>query len=182
MEDGPKLRKINWYRSPVKRELLAALNQRSDGKGLLQALGHLGLLLLTGAGAWYAAWHASVQGLWLLFAVVLFLHGTLYAFLLNGFHELCHSSVFKSKWLNSFFLYLFSFLGGYNPVFFWASVTRSRYFLLSRNRRGSAGSSWAAISRFSPGSRNWSRRTRALTRICMPHLGHTDRFRSSSGR
>ena len=117
MEDGPKLRKINWYRSPVERDLLAALNQRSDGKGLLQALGHLGLLLLTGAAAWYA----SVQGMWLLFAVVLFLHGTIYAFLLNGFHELCHSSVFKSKTLNTLFLYLFSFLGGYNPVFFWAS-------------------------------------------------------------
>lgn len=117
MEDSPKLRKINWYRSPVERDLLAALNQRSDGKGLLQTLGHLGLLLLTGATAWYA----SLQGMWLLFAALLFLHGTFYAFLLNGFHELCHSSVFKSKALNTGFLYLFSFLGGYNPVFFWAS-------------------------------------------------------------
>lgn len=117
MEDGPKLRKINWYRSPVERELLAALNQRSDMKGLLQTGGHLGLLLATGGLAWYA----SAQGMWLLFAVTLFLHGTFYAFLLNGFHELCHSSVFKTKQLNSFFLYLFSFLGWYNPVFFWAS-------------------------------------------------------------
>lgn len=117
MEDGPKLRKINWYRSPVERELLAALNQRSDAKGLLQTGGHLGLLLATGALAWYA----SAQGMWLIFAAVLFLHGTFYAFLLNGFHELCHSSVFRSRQLNSFFLYLFSFLGWYNPVFFWAS-------------------------------------------------------------
>jgi len=64
-----------------------------------------------------------------LFAVVLFLHGTFYAFLLNGFHELCHSSVFKSKWLNTAFLYLFSFLGGYNPVFFWASHQEHQSFL-----------------------------------------------------
>jgi hypothetical protein len=43
--------KINWYRSPVDRETLAALNQRSDWLGLLQTLGHLGLLALTGAAA-----------------------------------------------------------------------------------------------------------------------------------
>ncbi len=38
---------INWYRSPVPRETLDALNQRSDFEGLLQTLGHLGLLALT---------------------------------------------------------------------------------------------------------------------------------------
>jgi len=117
MENERKLRKIDWYRSPVERDLLAALNQRSDWKGLRQTLGHLGILLVTGSAAWYA----STQGLWLLFGLVLFLHGTVYAFLLNGFHELCHSSVFKSKNINHFFLYLFSFLGSFNPVFFWAS-------------------------------------------------------------
>ena len=47
---------------------------------------------------------------------VLFVHGTFYAFLLNGFHELCHSTVFKTKSLNTLFLYVFSFLGWYNPV------------------------------------------------------------------
>ena len=39
-----KERKISWYRSPVSREVLAEINQRSDGKGLLQMAGHLGLL------------------------------------------------------------------------------------------------------------------------------------------
>ena len=48
--------RIPWYRSPVSREVLTPLNQRSDSKGLLQTLGHLGLLLLTGAAAWYAAY------------------------------------------------------------------------------------------------------------------------------
>jgi fatty acid desaturase len=112
-----KMQKIHWYRSPVDREILAELNQRSDLKGLLQTLGHLGLLVLTGGAAWYAA----EQQAWLLLVLFLFVHGTFYAFLLNGFHELCHSTVFKSKWLNTFFLYLFSFLGWYNPIFFWAS-------------------------------------------------------------
>ena len=48
-------RRIVWYRSPVDREVLASLNQRSDWKGLIQTLGHLGLLALTGAAAFYAA-------------------------------------------------------------------------------------------------------------------------------
>lgn len=109
--------KIHWYRSPIKRELLADLNRRSDWLGLLQTLGHLGLLALTGGAAWYAA----ERSLWLLMSLLLFAHGTFYAFLLNGFHELCHSTVFRSKRLNSIFLYLFSFLGWYNPVFFWTS-------------------------------------------------------------
>ena len=57
----------------------------------------------------------------MVFLALLLLHGTFWAFLLNGFHELVHKSVFKTKALNLFFLYLFSFLGWYNPVLFWAS-------------------------------------------------------------
>lgn len=112
-----KMQKIHWYRSPVDRDTLNTLNQRSDWKGLLQTLGHLGLLTLTGTVAWFAAERLG----WPALLLVLFVHGTFYAFLLNGFHELCHSTVFKSKWLNSFFLYLFSFLGWFNPILFWAS-------------------------------------------------------------
>jgi len=109
--------KLNWYRTPIDRALLAELNQRSDFWGLLQTLGHLGLLTLTGAAAFYAAAYLPI---WALLGV-LFVHGTFYAFLLNGFHELCHSTVFKSKGLNTFFLYLFSFLGSFNHVLFWTS-------------------------------------------------------------
>jgi len=110
-------RKISWYRSPVSREVLAAVNQRSDAKGLAQSLGHLGLLVLTGAAAWYASIHFS----WPIFVLLLLLHGTLFAFLLNAFHELCHKTVFKSKVLNTIFLHIVSFLGWHNPVFFWTS-------------------------------------------------------------
>jgi fatty acid desaturase len=117
MQTAQKKSKIAWYRSPVDRDTLAKLNQRSDVKGLLQTLGHLGLLTLTGALAWYAALHLP----WFVLLLALFIHGTFWAFLLNGFHELCHSSVFKTKWLNTFFLYVVSFLGWLNPVMFWAS-------------------------------------------------------------
>ena len=117
MTYGPVQSKINWYRSPIDRATLAELNQRSDLLGLAQTLGHLGLLAFTGAAAWLA-----VQAeIWWALVPVLFLHGTFYAFLLNGFHELCHRSVFRSKFLNEFFLRVFSFLGWYNHVHFWTS-------------------------------------------------------------
>lgn len=109
--------KINWYRTPIDRETLAALNQRSDAKGFAQTFDHLGIIALSGAAAWYAAYNLP----WPVLILALFLHGTVYAFLLNGFHELCHGTVFKTKWLNTLFLNVFSFLGGYNPVFFWTS-------------------------------------------------------------
>src|SRR5512143_2243572 len=112
-----KERRIAWYRSPLDREALASLNQRSDWKGLLQTLGHLGLLVLSGAAAWYAAGRFPLA----LVLLILLLHGTFWAFLLNGFHELCHKTVFKSKALNTLFLQIVSFLSWYNPVMFWAS-------------------------------------------------------------
>ena len=109
--------KVSWYRVPLSRKDLAEINQRSDAKGLFQTLGHLGLLVLTGAAAWYASDHLP-----LLVALLLFiLHGTCFAFLLNGFHELCHKTVFKTKFLNTLFLYVVSFLGWNNPVLFWTS-------------------------------------------------------------
>jgi len=108
---------IHWYRTPIDRDTLAALKERSDAKGFVQTLGHLGIIAATGAFAWYAAYHLA----WPFLAAALCLHGTVYAFLLNGFHELCHGTVFRTKWLNTVFLNLFSFLGGFNPVLFWTS-------------------------------------------------------------
>ena len=110
-------RKINWYRSPVDRDEMNRLLLRSDWRGLVQSVGHLALLGLTGAAAFYAAGHLPIWALLL----ILYLHGAIYTFLLNGFHELVHRTVFKSKTLNVVFLQIYSFLGGYNPVLFWAS-------------------------------------------------------------
>jgi len=78
-----KDRKIDWYRSPVDSKTLAALNQRSDWKGFAQTLGHLALLILSGAIAWYAFDHLPL----LVFLLLAFIHGTFWAFLLNAFHE-----------------------------------------------------------------------------------------------
>ncbi len=109
--------RIRWYRSPVAAADLARLNQRSDWRGLVQSLGHLALLAFTGGLAWYAVGRASP----LLVLALLFVHGAFYAFLVNGFHELCHKTVFKTHWLNLVFRDIYAFLGWYNPVSFWAS-------------------------------------------------------------
>lgn len=121
-----KGQKIAWYRSPVSREALAALNQRSDWKGLLQTLGHLGLLALSGAAAWVAS---EILPVWV-FLLALFIHGTFWAFLLNAFHEFCHKTVFKTRALNTIFLYIVSFLSWNNPVLFWASHQEHHKFTL----------------------------------------------------
>jgi len=118
--------KINWYRSPVRREELAALNQRSDWKGFLEMFGHLGLLVLCGTAVWF-----SVGRLPLVVVLLLVLiYGTFFAFLLNGFHELCHKSVFKSRILNTVFLQLISFLSWMNPVLFWTSHQQHHKYTL----------------------------------------------------
>ncbi|MCC6424439.1 MAG: fatty acid desaturase [Phycisphaerales bacterium] len=118
--------RISWYRCPVPREQLSKLNRRSDIKGLAQSLGYLLTLAATG----FAAYAAVGRLNWVFVAMLLFLHGTCYAFLINGVHELVHDSVFKTRWPNRFFLAIFSFLGWHNPVWFWASHTEHHKYTL----------------------------------------------------
>jgi fatty acid desaturase len=47
--------RVQWYRTPLDKKTMAQLNARSDFKGWLQSLGHLGLLATTGALALYGA-------------------------------------------------------------------------------------------------------------------------------
>ncbi len=117
---------LRWYRSPVSKADMALLNQRSDLKGWLWTLGYLGLLATTGTAAYLAVgrlhW-AAVLGL-------LYVHGTCWSFLINGFHELIHDSVFKTRKLNEWFLWIFGFLGMHSHVWFWASHTEHHKFTL----------------------------------------------------
>jgi fatty acid desaturase len=117
MESARQKSRVVWYRSPVPRDQLSKLNQRSDFKGFLQTGGYLGLLAVTGTAAVYAAYHWP----WYIWVPLLFFHGMCGSFWINGFHELVHDSVFKTRWLNGFFLRIFSFLGWLNHHYFWAS-------------------------------------------------------------
>ncbi len=124
MKDARESRTINWYRTPLAREQLRELNQASDLKASLQVLGHLSLIGLTATVAWFVQ-----DRVWLLLPV-LFLHGTVYVFLLNATHELSHGSVFRTRVLNRFFLRLFCFLGWRNHVMFWTSHAEHHKYTL----------------------------------------------------
>ena len=82
--------RVDWYRSPVDPARLRELMRRSDWQGWLQAGGHLALVLATGVVC-YLLW---ARGLWLAFAVALFVHGTFSSFLPGAaVHELGHGTV-----------------------------------------------------------------------------------------
>ena len=126
MADVRKKRSITWYRSPVGRDDLKSLSQRSDLMGFLQTVGYLAVVATTGGAALYSAGHLP----WYATLALVFLHGMCWAFMINGFHELVHQSVFKTRRLNTFFLRILSFLGWYNHHFFWASHTEHHKYTL----------------------------------------------------
>jgi fatty acid desaturase len=103
---------------------MQALNKRSDLKGLLQIGAHITLILLTGTLAW------KVQERIYLLLPVLLLYGTFYVFILNATHEMSHNSVFKTRFINAFFLRLFCFLGWRSHIFFWASHAEHHKYTL----------------------------------------------------
>ena len=105
-----KLR-IKWYRCPIERDKLRELNKRSNLRGLLQALGHLMLMAGTGVLTYYL----FLQQTWIGFACALYTHGIVAAFAWGTpGHELLHGTVFKTKWLNRAFLYIFAMIGWQN--------------------------------------------------------------------
>ena len=124
--DPPKKTRVQWYRPHITREALGKLNRRSDLLGFAQTLGFLAVLATASGAAIYSSFH----GPWYLTALLVFINGHFWHFLINGFHELVHDSVFRTAWLNGFFLRIFSFLGWYNHHAFWASHTEHHKYTL----------------------------------------------------
>ena len=119
-------RKSRRYRSPITSAQLQTLNRRSDFMGFLQTAGYLGLLAFTGTLAFASAGRLP----WPVVVLLCFIHGMFWAFLINGFHEFVHNSVFETKSLNWFFARVFAFLGWHNPYEFWASHTEHHKYTL----------------------------------------------------
>ncbi|MEO2183274.1 MAG: fatty acid desaturase [bacterium] len=117
--------KIDWYRSPIDKALLAQLMQRSALRGWVQTGLHLGLFFTTGTLAYLcfnnisaANWHWNLP---LLF-VVLFIHGTIGPFM--GFiaiHELQHRTVFKNRLLNEVFEAIYAFISWSDYIWYQQS-------------------------------------------------------------
>ena len=120
--------RINWYRTPVEKQKMRALLKRSDLQGLKQSLGHLGLWVVTGTLAYTAFLHMNAANAWWTFPLLLaalFAHGTVGSFFGGtACHELCHTTPFRSKALNAFFLRVFAFLGWWDQVWFQPSHMR----------------------------------------------------------
>jgi fatty acid desaturase len=125
---------IDWYRIPVDQPKLAALTKRSDLQGFTHALGHLLLLVTTGSIVYWA--YLGHQ--YLMAALVLLVHGSCYSFLgwAGAGHELVHRTVFKTRFYNDFFLFLFAFLTWNNYVYFRASHIRHHKATLFDERDG----------------------------------------------
>ncbi len=122
----PRKQRVAWYRCPVPREALSQLNKRSNLLGFAQTLGYLGVLA-AGCGA---SIYSFLHWPWYVTAALVFANGHFWHFLINGFHELVHDSVFRTRWLNALFLRVFSFLGWHNHHWFWASHTEHHKFTL----------------------------------------------------
>lgn len=119
-------RVVQWYRTPLDREVIKKLHERSDFLGALQTLGYLSTIIVTGSAAYYSASHWP----WWVTGLLLWLHGTVFAFQINAVHELGHNTVFKTQWLNEFFMRVFAFLGWINCDAFNVSHTRHHRYTL----------------------------------------------------
>ena len=120
LSDVRKTMSVKWYRCPIESSTLRKLSRRSDLQGWFQAGGHLTLFIFTASLAYYF-WDVKN---WLGFVIMLFVHGTIGNFF-SGVapHELGHGTVFKTKWLNKFFMYFFSLLSWWNPFDYASSHT-----------------------------------------------------------
>jgi len=117
---------IDWYRTPIPKEELKALHNRSDLLGAIQTLGYLGILGLMGGLAVYSSMYGP---LWATL-VLTYGYGMVLSFAINGVHELGHGTVFKTKWLNVFFCHVLAFLGWINHEMFQTSHTRHHRYTL----------------------------------------------------
>jgi len=117
---------VEWYRTPIEPKVLKGLHERSDWLGLLQTLSYLALLALTGTAAFLAAGRLPVA----IVILLIFVHGTVCGFMINGVHELGHGTVFRTKWLNALFVRILSFLGWINFEIFQASHARHHRYTL----------------------------------------------------
>jgi hypothetical protein len=117
---------IDWYRTPIPTAEFKALHKKSDLKGAVQTLGYLGILAATGCAAFYSFRHWP----WLATAALVFVHGMVTAFLINGVHEMGHGTVFQTNRLNRLFCHILAFLGWINHETFHASHTRHHRYTL----------------------------------------------------
>lgn len=131
---------IDWYRTPIDPALLAELNQRSNFRGWVQTLAHLGFFFTTAALAYFVStlitaqtWYWSAP----LLIVCLFIHGTMGPFMgLIAIHELQHRTVFRTRWLNELFEKVYAFISWSDYIWYQESHARHHRATCHHNHDG----------------------------------------------
>jgi fatty acid desaturase len=126
--------RIKWYRTPVDKDILKELTQRSDLKGLLRMGAFVLMAVTTGGASLYLFFNAP---LWT-FLLMLYVHCTLFQFFsrVSACHELCHQTVFRSRRLNRLFYTVFAFLTWENWVLFKARHMSHHQYTSYNDRDG----------------------------------------------
>ena len=117
--------KVEWYRSPIDSDLMSDLMKRSDLRGWVQTVLHLGWFFATAALAYFVYsqvnatnWYWSVP----LLVMTLILHGTMGPFMgLIAIHELQHRTVFRTRWLNYMFETIYAFISWSDYIWYQQS-------------------------------------------------------------
>ncbi len=110
LADVRRTLRVKWYRSPIEPALLRELMRRSNLQGWFQAAGNLLLLGATGT----LAYLLFLNQIWVGFAVALYVHCTMGAFVSAACHELDHGTAFASKRLNRIFVHIYGLLAWFN--------------------------------------------------------------------
>ena len=185
--------RVAWYRTRIEPATLRRLMQRSDLQGWLQAGGHLLLYLATGI----LAFRLGAGRAWAAFALALFAHGTVASFMRGvAPHELAHGTVFRTKWLNHAFLYVYSVLSWWDPFDYGTSHTyHHRYTLYPEGDRENllplnpkVGGPWFLIQLFTLNLTGRPGRTfgkggliSTLAITCMSAIGRVGYVRTPAG-
>ena len=123
---------MKWVRPKLKPEIYLSLAKKNDKLAAIHLMSHCLCIFITGSicSLFYLTHH------YVLFTLSLFLHGTIFTFLgwEGASHELIHSSVFTSRFTNSFFLYLFSFMTWNNCIYFAESHKKHHLFTLHTDK------------------------------------------------
>ncbi len=137
--------KVEWNKIDISQEDLARFMERSNLKGLLYAIGFLLIFVVTGGVAYWA--FAGQR--WVLMALALYLHGSIYGHFGDALHEIGHNTVFASKSLTAFFMTLYGLLyWPWNPYLY--RISHMGYHHRYTLHQGSDGEDTPNFVEFTP--------------------------------
>ena len=118
-----KLGKNVWWRAKIDRKVLKNLCVKRSWPGIYYT-GMYWIVLIFFGYMTYTTWGTWWGIFWI------WLYGTVYAFSGAYDHESRHRTLFKQRWLNDFFQYIFSFMTDFEPVRWrWSHTLHHSYTL-----------------------------------------------------